>query len=125
MYLTGPDAREAADWLFTVDTDLGTGRVAYSCLLNSKGGIEADCTVTQLNEGVGTLVGPIMKGKGYYVVACGESGPQAVNHIRKELIKKNFKAVITDTTDRMGILSLQGPKRYTISLAGDFDIFEL
>ncbi|KAK9875708.1 hypothetical protein WA026_009505 [Henosepilachna vigintioctopunctata] len=110
MYLTGADAQEAADWLFTVDTDLGPGRVAYSCLLNRKGGIEADCTVTQLNEGLGTLVGPIIKGKGYYIVACGESGPQALSHIRKELVKKRFKAIVSDTTDRMGLLSLQGPK---------------
>lgn len=61
MYLTGPDAEEAADWLFTADTDKEPGRVVYTCALNSKGGVETDVTVTPLEEGVGTLVGPILK----------------------------------------------------------------
>lgn len=61
MYLTGPDAEKAADWLFTADTDKEPGRVVYTCALNKKGGVEADVTVTALEEGVGTLVGPILK----------------------------------------------------------------
>lgn len=61
MYLTGPDAQEAADWLFTADTDKEPGHVVYTCSLNSKGGIEADVIVIPLQEGVGTLVGPILK----------------------------------------------------------------
>lgn len=61
MYLTGRDAEKAADWLFTADTDKEAGRVVYTCSLNKKGGVEADVTVTSLGEGVGTLVGPILK----------------------------------------------------------------
>lgn len=61
MYLTGPDAEEAADWLFTTNLSQKPGKVAYSLSLNSKGGIESDVTVTTLEEGGGTLVGPILK----------------------------------------------------------------
>lgn len=61
MYLTGPDAEEAADWLFTTNLSKNPGRVTYTLSLNSKGGIEADVTVTTLEEGGGTLVGPILK----------------------------------------------------------------
>jgi folate-binding Fe-S cluster repair protein YgfZ len=61
MYLSGPDAEEAADWLFTTDTGKEPGRVVYTCSLNSKGGVEADVTVTPLQEGVGTLDDPILK----------------------------------------------------------------
>lgn len=61
MYLTGPDAAEAADWLFTANTDNDPDRVIYSCSLNGRGGVEADVTVTPLEEGLGTLVGPILK----------------------------------------------------------------
>nr|XP_968443.1 PREDICTED: sarcosine dehydrogenase, mitochondrial [Tribolium castaneum] len=110
MYLTGPDAEKAADWIFTADTDKEPGRVVYTCSLNSRGGVEADVTVTALEEGVGTLVGPILKGKGYYIVAGGASGYQTVSHFKKELAKKNFKAVISDITDKLGVLSIQGPK---------------
>lgn len=61
MYLTGPDAEQAADWLFTTNLSKNPGRVSYTLSLNSKGGIESDVTVTTLEEGGGTLVGPILK----------------------------------------------------------------
>ncbi|CAH1128501.1 unnamed protein product [Ceutorhynchus assimilis] len=110
MYLAGPDAEEAADWLFTTHLSQTPGKVSYTLSLNSKGGIESDVTVTTLEEGAGTLVGPILKGKGYYIVAGGLSGYQTKSHLRKQLFKKNFKSRITEITDRLGILSIQGPK---------------
>ncbi|XP_050296720.1 sarcosine dehydrogenase, mitochondrial [Anthonomus grandis grandis] len=110
MYLAGPDAEEAADWLFTTHLSKTPGKVSYTLSLNSKGGIESDVTVTTLEEGAGTLVGPILKGKGYYIVAGGQSGYQTKSHLRKQLFKKNFRSRITEITDRLGILSLQGPK---------------
>lgn len=61
FYLTGPDAQEAANWLFTANTLKDEERVVYTCALNSKGGVEADVTVLPLNQGRGTLVGPILK----------------------------------------------------------------
>lgn len=61
MYLAGPDAVEAANWLFTANIDKEPGSVIYTCSLNSRGKIETDCRVVPLEEGVGTLVGPILK----------------------------------------------------------------
>ncbi|KAL1506279.1 hypothetical protein ABEB36_005671 [Hypothenemus hampei] len=110
MYLTGPDAEQAADWLFTTNLSQQPGKVSYTLSLNSKGGIESDVTVTTLEEGGGTLVGPILKGKGYYIVAGGQSGYQTKSHLRKQLYKKNFKSRISEITERLGILSIQGPK---------------
>ncbi|XP_017784647.1 PREDICTED: sarcosine dehydrogenase, mitochondrial [Nicrophorus vespilloides] len=110
LYLTGPDAQEAADWLFTANTDREPEKVVYTCSLNSKGGVEADCTVMPLVQGAGRLVGPILKGKGYYIVAGGGSGYHTISHLKKQLYIKKFKSVITDVTDKMGILSIQGPK---------------
>lgn len=110
MYLTGPDAQYAADWLFTAHTDREMEKVVYTCSLNKQGGVEGDMTVVALNQGVGTLVGPILKGKGYYVVAGGASGYHTLSHLRKEIEKKNFKAHVTDVTDKLGVLSIQGPK---------------
>ncbi|KAK9727710.1 FAD dependent oxidoreductase [Popillia japonica] len=110
MYLTGPEAQKAANWLFTANTDREPDRVHYTCALNESGGVEADLTVTPLKEGVGRLVGPILKGHGYYVVAGGANGYHTICHLRKEIEKRNFRAVISDVTERLGILSLQGPK---------------
>lgn len=61
MYLAGPDAEEAVDWLFTADLGREPGSVVYTCSLNSRGGVEADVIVIPLEEGAGTLVGPILK----------------------------------------------------------------
>lgn len=61
FYLTGPDAQEAADWLFTANTRVIPEKVVYTCALNSQGGTEADVTVVPLDQGLGTLVGPILK----------------------------------------------------------------
>ncbi|KAJ8975141.1 hypothetical protein NQ317_015275, partial [Molorchus minor] len=109
MYLAGPDAEEAADWLFTGNLDKQPGTVVYTCSLNSRGGVETDVTVIPLEEGGGTLVGPILKGKGYYIVAGAKSGYQTKSHFRKQLYRKNFKSLVTEMTNRIGILSIQGP----------------
>ena len=61
LYLTGPDAKQAADWLFTANTDKEPDGVTYTCSLNDNGGVEADLVVMPLKEGVGRLVGPILK----------------------------------------------------------------
>ncbi|XP_030759999.1 sarcosine dehydrogenase, mitochondrial isoform X2 [Sitophilus oryzae] len=110
MYLAGPDAEEAADWLFTTHLSDKAGKVHYTLSLNSRGGIESDVTITTLEEGGGTLVGPILKGKGYYIVAGGQSGYHTKCHLRKQLYKKNFKSRLSEITDRLGILSIQGPQ---------------
>lgn len=68
MYLTGPDSKEAADWLFTANVDRVPDRVIYTCALNAKGGIEADVRVIKLQQGLGTLVGPVLKVMKYFTV---------------------------------------------------------
>ncbi|KAF5294011.1 hypothetical protein FQA39_LY13565 [Lamprigera yunnana] len=110
MYLTGADAQKAAEWLFTANTDREPEKIIYSCALNKAGGTEADLTIVGLSQGLGTLVGPILKGRGYYIVAGGASGYHTVCHLKKEIQRKEFKAVITDVTDKLGVLSIQGPK---------------
>ncbi|XP_022914521.1 sarcosine dehydrogenase, mitochondrial [Onthophagus taurus] len=110
LYLTGPDSQKAADWLFTANTDKEADKIIYTCALNHRGGVEADLTVMPLKEGIGRLVGPILKGRGYYIVAGGASGYHTTCHLRNEIEKKGFRAVISDVTERLGILSLQGPK---------------
>lgn len=109
MYLSGPEAEKAADWLFTADTKQPIGKSVFTCLLNAKGNIEADAIVTVITAGGGGLVDPIFKGKGYYIVSGGASASQTTAHIKSAIRKKNFKVDLTDLTDKLGILSIQGP----------------
>ncbi|XP_018327368.1 sarcosine dehydrogenase, mitochondrial [Agrilus planipennis] len=110
LFLTGPDAERAANWLFTGDTRRELERVVYSCALNSKGGVEANLTITRLPQGQGSLVGPMFKGVGYYIVASSETGYHTYSHIQREIEKNNFRAHLTEVTPKIGILSIQGPK---------------
>ncbi|KTG36095.1 hypothetical protein cypCar_00006997 [Cyprinus carpio] len=48
FYLTGPDAKKAADWLFTADVNKAPGSTVYTCMLNKRGGVESDLTVSRL-----------------------------------------------------------------------------
>ena len=48
--LTGKDALRALDWICANDVDKPVGRLTYTQLLNTRGGIEADLTVARLAE---------------------------------------------------------------------------
>ena len=57
-YLTGPEAQEAADWIFSARMDGEVGRTIYTCMLNDKAGIEADLTVSVIDSGTGSAADP-------------------------------------------------------------------
>ncbi|XP_013144694.1 PREDICTED: sarcosine dehydrogenase, mitochondrial [Papilio polytes] len=119
FYLTGPDAQRTALLAFTADLTKKDDRVVYSLLLNDKGGVEADVTVSILDGGSGQLHEPIFKGRGYYVVSSGFSANHTLAHLRRIIQTHKLRATITDVTKQLCILSVQGPdsqrilQRYT------------
>ncbi|XP_026462833.1 sarcosine dehydrogenase, mitochondrial-like [Ctenocephalides felis] len=109
LYLTGPDAQQASDYIFTANTNKPTNKTVYTCALNQNGGVEADVTISAIDPGVGNITDPIFKGRGFYIVAGGASAYHTYVHIKSILREKNFKCHIRDVTDQMGVLSIQGP----------------
>ncbi|XP_078128082.1 LOW QUALITY PROTEIN: sarcosine dehydrogenase, mitochondrial [Sander vitreus] len=73
FYLSGPDAKKAADWLFTVD-------------VNKK------------------------PGDAYYLAIGGGVAEHNWNHIRTVLQDQGFHCQLTDHSEDMGMISIQGPK---------------
>uniref|UniRef100_A0A671WZX2 Sarcosine dehydrogenase n=1 Tax=Sparus aurata TaxID=8175 RepID=A0A671WZX2_SPAAU len=73
FYLTGPDAKKAADWLFTAD-------------VNKK------------------------PGDAYYLAIGGGVAEHNWNHIRTVLQDQGFNCQLTDHSEDMGMISIQGPK---------------
>lgn len=71
FYLCGPDAQEAADYIFTAKTDSDIDRTVYTCILNKLGGTEADCTISWILPGSSGVVDPIFKGKALYIGIYG------------------------------------------------------
>ena len=60
-YLCGPEAREAAAYLCSANTNFPEGKTVYTCLLNADAGIEGDVTVTSIGVGSGGPIDPLFK----------------------------------------------------------------
>ncbi len=94
--LTGKDATAALDWICANHVTRSPGRVTYTQLLNSRGGIECDLTVAQLDQELFYIV----TGTGFRV----HDFAWIQSHI-----PGNCQAELTDVTEQYGTLSLMGP----------------
>lgn len=111
FYLTGPDAKKAADWLFTADVNKKPGSTVYTCMLNKRGGSEADLTVSRLEPGVANMpLAPESNGNAYYLAIGGGVAEHNWNHISTVLQDQGFQCQLTDHSEDMGMISIQGPK---------------
>jgi 4-methylaminobutanoate oxidase (formaldehyde-forming) len=91
----GSEAVQALDWICANDVTRPPGRLTYTQLLNSRGGIEADLTVARLAEDHFYVV----TGTGFRTHDAG----WIVDHLAG-------KATLSDVTEDWGTLSLMGPK---------------
>uniref|UniRef100_A0A8C5H6X6 Sarcosine dehydrogenase n=1 Tax=Gouania willdenowi TaxID=441366 RepID=A0A8C5H6X6_GOUWI len=111
FYLTGPDAKQAADWLFTADVNKKPGSTVYTCMLNKRGGAEADLTVSRLEPGAPFMpLAPESNGDAYYLAIGGGVAEHNWNHIKSVLHDQGFQCQLTDQSEEMGMISIQGPK---------------
>uniref|UniRef100_A0A8C7JAR7 Sarcosine dehydrogenase, mitochondrial n=1 Tax=Oncorhynchus kisutch TaxID=8019 RepID=A0A8C7JAR7_ONCKI len=111
FYLTGPDAKKAADWLFSADVNKIPGSTVYTCMLNKRGGSEADLTVSRLEAGAANLpLAPEGNGDAYYLAIGGGVAEHNWNHIKTVLQDEGLNCQLTDYSEDMGMISIQGPK---------------
>ncbi|KAH8277859.1 hypothetical protein KR018_008772 [Drosophila ironensis] len=109
ILLSGPQAQEAADWLFSANTNRDPSKTVYTCSLNDAGGVEADVTISRLSSGSGQVHDPKFEGQGYYIVAGGASAYYTYSSLAAEIRRKAFKANVKDLTAELGVISIQGP----------------
>jgi sarcosine dehydrogenase len=108
--MTGPDALKALDWICANDVGKPAGRLTYTQLLNSRGGIEADLTVARLSEDKFYIV----TGTGFRTHDLG----WIADHV-----PTGFDASLRDVTEEFGTLSLMGPKaRNVLAAVTDEDV---
>jgi len=108
--LTGPDAGKALDWICANDVARPAGRLTYTQLLNSRGGIEADLTVARLAE------------DRFYVVTGTGFRTHDLGWI-DDHIGSGTNAMLTDVTEQFGTLSLMGPRaRDVLAAVTDADV---
>lgn len=111
FYLSGPDAKKAADWLFTADVNKAPGSTVYTCMLNQRGGVESDLTVSRLEPSPAHLpLTPESNGDAYYLAIGGGVAQHNWSHIQSVLQDQGFRCTLIDHTEDMGMISIQGPK---------------
>lgn len=108
--LTGPGAAEALDWICANHVTKAPGRLTYTQMLNTRGGIECDLTVARLADD-----------KFYIVTGTGFRSHDAA-WIRRH-IPAGCEATLTDVTEAWGTLSLMGPRaRGILAAVTDADV---
>jgi 4-methylaminobutanoate oxidase (formaldehyde-forming) len=95
--IAGADALKALDWICANDIARPVGRLTYTQLLNTRGGIEADLTVARLAD------------EKFYVVTGTGFRTHDLAWIA-EHVGKGLDVALTDVTEDFGTLSLMGPR---------------
>ena len=91
----GEDAEPFLNYLCGANLSVDIGKIVYTQFLNSKGGIEADVTVTRLSETI------------YLIVTPAATRLADETWLRRN--QKDYNVVITDITAAEGVLALMGP----------------
>ncbi|MEP3920190.1 FAD-dependent oxidoreductase [Ascidiaceihabitans sp.] len=92
----GPEALAFMNYIGGGDYDVPVGKIVYTQFLNSKAGIEADVTVTRIEENC------------YLVVTPAATRLADQTWMRRN--QGNFSVVITDVTAGEGVLAIMGPR---------------
>ena len=107
--VTGRDAARALDLICAGDVTKPPGRLTYTQLLNSRGGIEADLTVARLSEDL------------FYIVTGTGFRTHDLGWIADHLPAGDVR--IRDVTEAWGTLSLMGPRaREVLAAVTDADV---
>jgi 4-methylaminobutanoate oxidase (formaldehyde-forming) len=105
----GRDACAFLNRVCAAEMDVKVGRVVYSQMLNAKGGIESDLTVTRLSE------------TAYLLVVPGATLQRDLDWLRRH-VGDDF-AVITDVTAAEAVFCVMGPQARAVMQAVSPDDF--
>jgi 4-methylaminobutanoate oxidase (formaldehyde-forming) len=106
----GPDAGAVLQRICANDVDVPNGEVVYTQLLNERGGIEADLTVTRLAEDT------------YFIVTAGATETRDFDWLSRH-IPADSHAVLTNVTSAYAMLGVMGPEsRRLLSTLTDADL---
>ena len=92
----GPDAESFLNQICGANMSAPVGKIVYTQFLNSRGGIEADVTVTRLSETVYLVVTPALT--------------RLADETRMRRLVGDYRVTITDVTAGEGVLAVMGPR---------------
>ena len=96
LRLSGPDALAVLQRLCANDVDVAPGRLVYTQMLNARGGIEADLTVTRLADDE------------FLIVTSAAASTHDTHWVWRHL--GTARAVLTDVTSSEAVLGVMGPR---------------
>jgi 4-methylaminobutanoate oxidase (formaldehyde-forming) len=96
LRLEGPDATAVLQRLCANDVDVPVGRIVYTQMLNQRGGIECDLTVTRLAEDA------------WLIVTGASVATHDTDWIRRHL--GDARVALTDVTPGAAVLGVMGPR---------------
>ena len=99
--LQGRDAEAALQRICANDMAVPTGRIVYTAMLNARGGIESDLTVTRIAEDA------------FFIVSGAAQAVRDFDWIQRHL-PAGGHATLTDVTALWSVLSVMGPKARTL-----------
>jgi 4-methylaminobutanoate oxidase (formaldehyde-forming) len=92
----GPDAESFLNHISGANMSVPAGKIVYTQFLNSRGGIEADVTITRLSETVFLVVTPAIT--------------RLADETRMRRLVGERRVTITDVTGGEGVLAVMGPR---------------
>jgi 4-methylaminobutanoate oxidase (formaldehyde-forming) len=92
----GRDALKTLQYVCCNDINVPMGKVVYTQMLNERGGIEADITVTRLAEDK------------FFIVSPGACGVRDFDYINRHIKKDDF-TTLTEVTSGYTMLAVMGP----------------
>jgi len=95
--LQGPDSEQVLQRICANDVAVPKGQVVYTQLLNQRGGIEADLTVTRLEEDL------------FFIVTAGANETRDFDWIRSH-IPAGARAWLTNLSSGYSMLGVMGPR---------------
>jgi 4-methylaminobutanoate oxidase (formaldehyde-forming) len=95
--LEGRDAVTVLNNVCANDVDQRPGRLVYTQWLNERGGIEADLTVTRLDE------------QTFFIVTAAETEVRDFSWLKTH-IPADAHCVLTNVTSGLGVISIMGPR---------------
>jgi 4-methylaminobutanoate oxidase (formaldehyde-forming) len=109
LLLQGRDATPVLQRLCANDVDVAAGRIVYTQMLNARGGIECDLTVTRLADDA------------YLVVTVAAAATHDADWIRRGI--GDARVTMTDLTSAFTVLGIMGPRsRELLSRLTDADL---
>ncbi len=97
LQVEGPDAEKELQRLCANNVAVPVGKIVYTQMLNSRGGIQADVTVSRLSENK------------FWVVTAAANQVRDLTWIRRNLLP-SAHVTVTDVTSGYGVLSVMGPR---------------